>query len=79
MARLWTFNCIRCGETKQEARANSDCSRECYQCKNEIKDKSEREWRAGREDLTIEERLRDLETFMYNHGSHKFDLNSILF
>lgn len=70
MAILTTITCSVCGETKQEARSASDYSRECAECKSAAKDKAEREWKAGREGLTLEERIRELEHFMYHHGTH---------
>jgi len=36
----------------------------------EAEDRQEREWKAGREGLTLEERIRALEHFMYHHGEH---------
>lgn len=70
MAILTTITCSICGETKQEARSNSDYSRECAGCKAAVKDRTEREWKASREGLTLEERIRDIENFMYHHGTH---------
>jgi hypothetical protein len=70
MAILTTITCIICGETKQETRSSSDYSKECTECKRSALDRAEREWKAGREGLTLEERIRDLENFMYHHGTH---------
>lgn len=70
MAIVVMVNCPTCGKASQEARASNDYSLECAKCKNEKATKAEREWKSGREGLTIEERLRELEHFMYHHGSH---------
>lgn len=70
MAILVNIRCTTCGELKQEARSGSDYSNECYECKAKARNKKEREWKAGREGLTLEERIRDIENFMYHHGTH---------
>lgn len=72
MAYIATIHCHTCGETKREARRSSDYSNVCYDCQAKASSKAEREWKAGREGLTLEERIRDLENFMYHHGSHDF-------
>lgn len=70
MAFLTSITCSICGETKQEVRSTTDYSRECHACQAAAKDRSEREWRSGREGLTLEARIRDIEHFMYHHGTH---------
>ena len=70
MAMMREIFCPVCNETKREARATGDYSLECRECKIEAARKKEREWKAGREGLTVEERLRDIEHFMYHHGTH---------
>jgi hypothetical protein len=70
MAILRRITCLNCGETKEECRSSSDYSVLCQTCKRDEKDKKEREWKAGREGLTLEERIRDIEHFMYHHGTH---------
>lgn len=70
MAILKTIHCSICNKTVQESRAANDYSNECYKCKIEKADKDERIWKASREGLSIEERIKDLEHFMYHHGTH---------
>lgn len=79
MAILKTIHCITCGQTKQEARSISDYSDRCYQCMGEEKNRKEREWKSGREGLTIEERLRDLENFMYHHSKQDHSSAPMIF
>lgn len=70
MAVITTVMCVVCGQTKRECRNAGDYSNICGECEGLERTKKEREWIAGREGLTIEERLRALESFMYNHGEH---------
>lgn len=70
MAYIANFVCIKCGKPKQEAAASGTYPNVCASCNSEEKNKKEREWKAGREGLTIEERIKDLEHFMYHHGEH---------
>ena len=69
MAVLTMINCKTCGKSKQESVAASDYFRnECSECRANERNREEREWKAGREGLTIEERIRDIENFMYHHS-----------
>ena len=70
MAIMTTIYCSICKQHVQECRVNNDYSSECSSCKRHARDRKEREWRTAREGLTLEERLRDLEAFMYHHGTH---------
>ena len=71
MARLDWITCRACGKHKQVVCSSSDpYPHTCGECISEATDRKEREWKASREGLTIEERIRDLEYFMYHHGEH---------
>lgn len=70
MAIMTTMTCLFCGETKQVLRSVSDYSRECPDCKQKARDAAEKQWKSEREQLSIEQRIRDIEHFMYHHGKH---------
>ena len=71
MAWITSMYCHSCNQEKQITLASGETyPSKCHECRREEADKKEREWKAGREGLTIEERLRDLENFYYHHGSH---------
>lgn len=71
MARITWITCHKCGEHKSEVSSSSNpYPKICNECLSNEADRLEREWKAVRECLTVEERLCDLETFMYHHGQH---------
>ena len=67
MAFITTIYCHTCGQSKQEVVNSSGPFYSCNQCLSDAKDKQHREWIAGREGLTIEERIREIEEWMYQH------------
>ena len=69
MAFITTVYCHTCHESKREV-LDRDNPHQCGACASAEKSKAEREWKAGREGLSLEERIRELENFMYHHGSH---------
>jgi hypothetical protein len=70
MAFITEIFCHTCQKSKQEVVSGGQYPAECANCAHERKTRKEREWKAAREGLTIEERIRDLEHFMYHHGKH---------
>ena len=79
MAVITQIHCTICGQNKQECRSASDYSSECQECKSAAKTKAERTWKAGREGLTLEERIRDIENFIYHHSRQKHYEGPIVF
>ena len=69
MAFITEIYCHTCHESKREV-LDRDNPNQCGACASLKKSKAEREWKAGREGLSLEERIRELENFMYHHGSH---------
>lgn len=67
MAILRSFTCVECGDSKREAMASSDRSSTCHACKKKLSDKARREFLAGREGLTVEERLAWIEAWIYDY------------
>lgn len=71
MAFITNIYCHQCHQNKQEvADSENPYPNICGSCRAENATRAERQWKAGREGLTLEERIRDLEDFMYHHGTH---------
>ena len=68
MAFITTIYCHTCGQSKQEVASNEYPST-CGECISKANTKQHREWIAGREGLTIEERIREIEEWMYQHNT----------
>ena len=67
MAIVKSFTCNVCGKYKEEAMPNDVYRNTCSMCLADKESKEYREFKAGREGLTVNERLRELEDFMYYH------------
>jgi hypothetical protein len=68
MAILKRFTCKCCNKFIEEARPSSDYSGICYSCEKDNRNKEERDWKAVRSVMPMEERIRDIENFMYHHS-----------
>ena len=80
MAVLTTIDCKTCGKQKRESVADSDYFRnQCSECTASEKSREERKWKAGREGLTIKERIRDIENFMYHHSKKNHSHKPVVF
>ena len=72
MAFITDFVCVACGARKSEAVSSGGITpRICQACCYIERDREKREWFTGREGLTIEERIRDIENFIYEHRNTK--------
>jgi len=78
MAFITTIHCYQCGETKREV-MDSNNPHVCGQCVSENNEKEHRVWVAGREGLTMEERVRDIEEWMYHHKKSNHTTLSTIF
>ncbi len=67
MAIMKTIHCSECGETKQEVRPVDDCSSICKKCKIEIKLRKRTQHFKGLEGLTVEERIKKIEEWIYDY------------
>ena len=70
MAFITSIYCHTCKETKTESLGSGQTKMECSSCENLRKAKDEREWKAGKQGLTVEERLAEIEHFIYHHSAH---------
>ena len=71
MAFLTTISCIVCGKSKHEVVSTYDyLGSTCSECRSKINSNKESIWKTNREELSLEERVRDLENFMYHHKEH---------
>ena len=77
MAFVTTIYCHTCKESKREVLDRNN-PYECGACAQIKLSAKEREWKAGREGLTIEERLRYIENFIYHHKESR-DISSIVY
>jgi len=78
MAILKEIHCSLCCEVKVEARANNDYSTYCRECQNKIKICHKKLFMETKESMSILDRVRILEDFMYEHG-RQFHPREILF
>lgn len=68
MAFVTTIFCKECGEEREcTFPAGQATPHICNSCSTKAKDKTRRAWLAGREGLSLEERIREIEKFMYDH------------
>ena len=68
MALVTTIFCRECGRKRQVTLpCGTSVTEICNECSLKAKDKARREWLAGREGLLLEERIREIEEFMYDH------------
>ena len=70
MAILKTFHCKICMKEIQESRPSCWYDNICYDCEGKKRDKTELLWKMNKETLSVEDRLREIEDFIYHHGKH---------
>ena len=68
MAILKRFTCRSCNNFREEAKSSSDYSDICHSCRVSKTNTEERDWKAVRSVMPMEERIRDIENFMYHHS-----------
>ena len=72
MAVLRTIRCDTCGLIKDEIMPGGIYSRECSSCRQAKSNQEFELWEAGRETIDVYERIKELETFMYNHTRKEY-------
>ena len=70
MAIMMTIVCTRCKQVVQESRPSGYHGHKCHECEAKEAEDKEAVWKAMRDTMSMEERLRELENFMYHHGKH---------
>jgi len=65
MAYITHWTCIGCEETHHSVRPRSDM---CFNCKAETNKEKHNEYFEAIDALTMEERVRKLEEFVYSHS-----------
>ena len=70
MAILQNFVCKKCMKQTQEAHPGNWHENICCGCKTKEENKKELMWKMEKETLSIEDRIREIEDFIYHHGTH---------
>lgn len=75
MAVMRRVNCLTCGESKMESRGSADYSNTCRECENKIGSKKRRKFLASKAALTMEERVAQIEAWIYDYKPYVDPLN----